>query len=136
MTDENHFRGHVTQKGVVFGPQNDILLVRQAEEYPWVFPGGRVQVGEDADEGLRRELCEETGLEVTVGQPVHALTDAWFTEDGEPMFTVIYRCEADSREVTLNHEHEQWQWVDPEAAVEELELKSLGDAVERALAIE
>ena len=134
MTDENHFRGNVTQKGVVFGPQNDVLLVRQGNEFPWVFPGGRVQTGEDADGALRRELREEIGLEVTVGQPVHALTGVWYTEDGEPMFTVIYRCETDAREVTLNHEHEQWQWVDPEWAIAELELDSLGQAVERALA--
>ena len=58
MIDEEHFRGNVTQKGIVLGSGDEILLGRQDEGYPWVFPGGRVQVGESADEALRRELCE------------------------------------------------------------------------------
>ncbi len=50
-----------------------LLLVQRANapgQGLWSIPGGRVEPGESDADALRRELAEETGLEVVVGELV------------------------------------------------------------------
>jgi ADP-ribose pyrophosphatase YjhB (NUDIX family) len=53
--------------GGVLIHRNRVLLIRRAREPlkgEWSIPGGLLELGEDLASGVRRELKEETGLDV------------------------------------------------------------------------
>jgi 8-oxo-dGTP diphosphatase len=52
--------------GIAFDAAGRVLLVRCADR-GWSVPGGRVELGETLTAACARELREETGLEVRVG---------------------------------------------------------------------
>ena len=80
------------------------------------FPGGKIQIGEnDFDEALRREVREETALEIDVGNPFYR----WYFEfrpghrnAGKHVYLVGFRCTYISGEIKLSDEHNKFQWVD------------------------
>ena len=60
--------------GGVVVHRNRVLLIRRGSEPlkgEWSIPGGLVELGEELADGVRRELKEETGLDV---EPVEVLT--------------------------------------------------------------
>jgi A/G-specific adenine glycosylase len=62
---------HFTVTAAIIRRDTDILLTRRPENGflggLWEFPGGKQQPGEDLSTCLRREICEELGVEVSVG---------------------------------------------------------------------
>ena len=59
--------------GVVIQGDAGILLVRRGKDPGrglWAVPGGKVDLGEEMKVAARREVAEETGLEVEVGDVV------------------------------------------------------------------
>lgn len=55
---------------VIENEQGRVLFVRHTykRERPWGLPGGWITSAETVEQGLAREVCEETGLEVEVGR--------------------------------------------------------------------
>jgi len=43
---------------------NQLLMIKRSDNGSWGVPGGAMELGESAEETARRELLEETGLEV------------------------------------------------------------------------
>jgi 8-oxo-dGTP diphosphatase len=103
----------VSQKAVVVD-DGAVLVVRDAGDGDWEFPGGRIDRGERAPEALHREVREETGLDVTVETPVFTAVKKREKKRGK--FFVYYRATTDSRSVALSQEHDDHRWLAPTEA--------------------
>lgn len=57
----------VAGAGVVVNENDEVLLVKTYNA-GWVFPGGQVEVGENVIDGVKREVMEEAGVDIEVGE--------------------------------------------------------------------
>ncbi|MCB7319802.1 NUDIX hydrolase [Lacrimispora sp. 210928-DFI.3.58] len=57
----------VATAGVVLNENGEVLLVNTYQD-SWVLPGGEVEVGENLVDAVKREIFEESGIEVEVGE--------------------------------------------------------------------
>jgi 8-oxo-dGTP pyrophosphatase MutT (NUDIX family) len=55
----------ISTKALVFNGENKILFIKERNGY-WGLPGGGLDYGEEPYDGLKREIKEEMGLEVSV----------------------------------------------------------------------
>lgn len=105
--------------------EGKVLLVRESGEYEegthegkWVEPGGRLKVGEYFLDALKREVLEEVGIEVEIGNPFYA--DEWRPKVKGEQWQVVatfFLCEPKSLDVRLNQDHDSFRWVDFEEAM-------------------
>jgi len=81
---------------VVLDETNRVLLVKHVEGKrggfwfgKWICPGGKLQHGESLEEGTKREVKEETGLEIELtGKPV--VFDRIVKKAGKTELHVVY----------------------------------------------
>lgn len=57
----------VTGAGIVINENDEVLMVKTYDA-DWVFPGGQVEVGENVIDAVKREIMEEAGIDVEVGE--------------------------------------------------------------------
>lgn len=91
-----------------------VLIARRRHAfmgYLWEFPGGKQEPGETLEECLRREIREELGIEIDVGEPLCATTQPVNCQVTIRLHA--YRASYVSGEMTL-HEHDEVRWVSPE----------------------
>jgi len=99
-------------RGVIIRGDKILLIHRKkkGEEY-FVTPGGGVEDGETLEEGLKREIWEETGLELVGCQ-------LWFEDRREKKRLLYYRCQTKGEKVTLGgpeaKRNDENNWYRPE----------------------
>jgi len=82
-------RFRVAVAAIVFDEERKILLCEHTyrKAYPWGLPAGSLEYGEDPEDGIRRELLEETGFNVQVESLLYADSATEFRH-----ISLIYLC--------------------------------------------
>ncbi|WP_182875651.1 NUDIX hydrolase [Microbispora sp. H10670] len=99
-------RHSVSVAGVILDKQGRALLVQRRDNGHWEAPGGVLEREEDILTGLRREVAEETGLEV---EP-EALTGV-YKNMTRGIVALVFRCRAIRGTLTKTDETKAFQWA-------------------------
>ncbi|HOW16857.1 MAG TPA: (deoxy)nucleoside triphosphate pyrophosphohydrolase [bacterium] len=99
--------------GIISANNGKILIAQRGSgmhfEGFWEFPGGKIELGEDPKNALKREIKEELELDINVEEKVHSW--AYNYDFGTINFTA-YRASIKGGELkTL--EHMATAWVEP-----------------------
>lgn len=110
-----------TVGALVVNPQGDVLIVRSSKwKNKFTVPGGHVELGERAEDAIKREVKEETGLDV---EPVQLLLvqQAIYPKDyhkHQHFVFMDYVCRAVSFDVKLDQrELQDYVWLKPKDAL-------------------
>ncbi len=105
----------VTVGALIFNPKGQVLLIRTHKwSNLWGIPGGKIKFGETSVDALRREVVEETNLEISDVEFVlvqDCIQSTEFYRDAHfVLLNYTCRCPDDSN-VRLNEEAVEFRWV-------------------------
>lgn len=127
--------------GAIVFQDNNVLLVRRGREPlkgEWSLPGGRLELGESLQEGVAREVREETGLTVVPLRHVETLDRVVRDRDGRVLYHYVlvdYLCELRGGALACGDDAMDAAWVpvanlrSPEIAIAEFTLTVLEKAL-------
>ncbi len=111
-------------KVVIIDSNSRVLMLKRSsyvDKYAgeWDLPGGHIQVGEDFETGMKREVREETGLEIENPKFIQKIDNLDF-----------YHCLYSGKPINLSHEHTGFRFfskkdLDPNGKFEKVAIKAL-----------
>jgi 8-oxo-dGTP diphosphatase len=109
----------VSQKAFIF-KDGRLLIIKNSKGRhggisQWELPGGILEANEEINDGLAREIREETSLDIeiknilVVWKKMTTVSELGGKE--VPLLGIGYKCSWVSGEVILGDEHEEYLWV-------------------------
>lgn len=101
-------RHSVSVAGIVVNDVSQILVIRRRDNGHWEPPGGVLELGEQFEEGVRREIREETGVNVHVDR----LTGV-YKNLAAGVVALVFRCHPLDTPDPDSAEAAAVRWADP-----------------------
>lgn len=99
---------------IVLNDKDEILFLKRSDDDDfqpggWDMPGGGLEYGEKPENGVKREVKEETGLSIDIVKVLAANT---YLMNGVHRLDITYLCTVkDSSELELSPEHVDYKWI-------------------------
>lgn len=106
-------RHSVSVAGIVVNDVSQILVIRRRDNGHWEPPGGVLELGEQFEEGVRREIREETGVNVHVDR----LTGV-YKNLAAGVVALVFRCHPLGTADPDSAEAVAVRWADPSEIAE------------------
>ena len=95
--------------GLIRDERGRALLQKRRDNSLWGFPGGAMELGESATDTLRREVCEEMGLDVEPQRLIGIYTASEFDKvypngDQVQMFISFFECQVVGGAIKMQEE--------------------------------
>jgi ADP-ribose pyrophosphatase YjhB (NUDIX family) len=110
----------VAVTAAVQNAQGQLLLIERSDNGLWALPGGAQDIGESVVQAVRREVYEETGIDVEItglsgiySNPQHVIA----YDDGEVRqeFSLCFHAKPVSGEPRSSSESRRARWVSPDS---------------------
>jgi len=128
----------VTVGGLIENDEGKILMLLSPDR-GWEIPGGQVEEGESLTDALKREVKEETGIVIEVGnlKAVYSNVSKRVQPDGvNPIGSIVnfgFTGKAISGELATSDESLEVKWVDREKVLETIGKDFMRDRVKSML---
>ena len=104
----------IALKALIIYNSKVLIVKRESEDNfkpnEYDLPGGRLEFGESPEEALKREVLEETGLEIEIVTPSRVWT--LYKNDNEQIIGITFLTLTYSKNVKLSFEHQDYKWID------------------------
>jgi ADP-ribose pyrophosphatase YjhB (NUDIX family) len=100
-------RHSVSVSGVIPDDHGRVLLIRRRDNQHWEPPGGVLELAETIHDGLRREIREETGLDIEPGP----LTGV-YKNMPRGIVALVFRCKITGGHLATSDEVTAFHWAD------------------------
>jgi 8-oxo-dGTP diphosphatase len=99
-------RHSVSVAGIVVNDEGKVLVIRRRDNNHWEPPGGVLELDETFEEGVRREVQEETGVLVRVDR----LTGV-YKNMTRGIVALVFRCTPEAGSTTVTDEAREVRWM-------------------------